>query len=127
MKRYITLFAVQISTFALWAWKALPDMNEQGSLVETLKWLGMQALVAVFLILLLARASRVSRWLVVVYAGFVALFGYGTLGWSLIGAATPLSVYSVAVLFIVNGLALLFHALKDLNIGRERKESRFED
>lgn len=127
MRRYISLFIIQIGANILWAFSALPSMNEQGSVRETVEWLGSQMLVVTLLAVLLAKGSRYSRWLVVVYAGFVLLFGHGTLGWSFMGPATPLSVYAVAVVLIGNGLALLFCALKDLNIGREKKEMRFED
>ena len=127
IKKYIPFFALQLVAFGLWAWWALPTMNEQGSLTETLEWSGVQTLIVVLLILLLWRGKRYSRWLTAFYACLVGLFGYGTLGWALMGSATPLSVYVVALIFIMDGLALLFCSLKDLNIGRERREIHYED
>ena len=116
MRRYLPFLFLSFAASIVWISWCLPDMNEQGTFFEMLEWVLFQAGIQVFLFALLAVWHRAALWAIVLYGGFLVLHAAGLLGWALSGEATPLSVYSVAVLHFINGFALLFHSLNDLKI-----------
>lgn len=95
--------------------------------MESLEWIAVQSLLPLFFGLLLSQRRRYVFWMLLVYSGWILLFGVGTLGWALIGSATPFAVYAVCLLFLGMGFGLLFHALKDLKIGERKRTYGLED
>lgn len=92
-------------------------------MTETIQWIAIQALMPLFFGLLLLLRSRIVFWFLIVYSGFIILYGIGILGWGLMGPATPLSVYAVGGVLFVMGFGLLYQAMKDLRVGeKERKD-----
>jgi len=127
LKDYLFFLVLMPISNALWAWWVLPEMNEQGTFSETLAWICVQALVPLLFGILLNRKQRYVYWFLFVYAVLLNLFGVGTLGWALMGPGTPLSVYVVCLLFFVIGFGLLFHSMRDLNFGRDRRKFDLEE
>ncbi len=128
MKKYLPFLILGPISNALWAWWALPEINEQGTGYETLQWLCTQALVPVLFVgLLLFFRKKIVYWLLVIYSGFIILFGIGIFGWALMGAATPLSIYAVCFIFFIMGFGILYQALKDLNFGKTVRRYHDED
>ena len=121
MKKYFPFFALQILANVLWAFWALPSIGESGSFLETIKWLGVQILLPVFFCLLLSSRRKSAYVLMVMYGILTALYALGMTGWSLIGEATPLSVYVVCAIFFVVSFGIVFQALKDLNVGQKAR------
>jgi hypothetical protein len=120
LKKYLPFFILKISSDALWGWWALPQMGEQGTDWQTLKWMGVQALVPILFSLLLIRKQRYVLWFLLVYGSLIILYGLGTFGWAMIGPATPVAVHVVCVLFFIIGFGTVFNALQDLKLGGRR-------
>ena len=96
-------------------------------MTETIQWIAIQALMPLFFGLLLLLRSRIVFWFLIVYSGFIILYGIGILGWGLMGPATPASVYVVSVVLFVMGFGLLYQAMKDLRVGEKRRKDYAED
>ena len=99
----------------------LPGLGESGSISQMIKWVGVQVLVPVFLLLLISRRRKSGYWLTVVYGSLLGLYGMGMVGWALVGEASPLSIYAVCALFFVVAFGIVFQALTDLNIGQKAR------
>jgi len=121
LKKYLILFSAQLAANLLWIFWVLPGLGESGSPAQTIKWFGVQVLVPVFLLLLIARRRKSGYGLTVVYSILVGLYAMGMLGWALIGEATPLSVYVVCIFLFIVAFGALFCALKDLNVGQKAR------
>ena len=119
-RRYLPFFVLKVAADTLWGWWALPQMGEQGSDLQTLEWMGVQALVPLLFSLLLLRKQRYVYWFLLVYGSLIFLYGLGTFGWAMMGPATPLSVHVVCVIFFVIGFGILFNAMQDLKLGSRR-------
>ncbi len=117
LKRYVPYLALGPAANFMWAFWALPDIHETGTLAETLEWICVQALVPVLFGVLVTYRRRYVCWMLIVYGGFMALFSFGILGWALMGVGTPLSVYAVCFALMVMGFGVLYHAMKDLDFG----------
>ena len=127
LKKYTFFLMLGPISNALWAWWALPQINEQGSMEETIQWILIQAILpAVFAVLLLF-SRRFVLWLMTIYSGFIILFTIGMLGWALMGLGVPFSIYVVCAVMFVMGFGMLFHSLKDLNVGQEARRYDLED
>ena len=126
LRKYLPFLALKVGSDGLWAYWALPQMGEQGSDLQTLEWMGVQALVPLLFSLLLLRKQRYVYWFLLVYGGLIVLYGLGTFGWAMIGPATPFSVHVVCVLFFIIGFGILFNAMQDLKLGG-RRHYGFED
>ena len=124
LKKYLPFLMLGPLANLLWAFWALPQINEQGTFAETLQWICVQAFLPVILGLGLFLKKKFAYWFLVIYSGFTILFGLGMLGWALMGLVTPLSIYAVSFVLLVMGFGILFHALKDLKLGR--KATRYE-
>lgn len=111
----------------MWAYWALPEMDEQGTASQSFEWLCAQVLFPVFFCVLLSRKRKSVLWMLVAYGGWLGLYGLGTTGWALMGPATPFSVYAVCALFLMAGFGLIYNALKDLNIGQQKRSYGLED
>src|SRR3989338_11577123 len=111
LKKYLPFLALGPLANLLWAFWALREINEQGSFVEMLQWICVQALLPVMLGLLLALKPKFAYGFLLVYSGFTILFALGILGWALMGLGTPLSVYVVSFILLVMGFGVLFHTL----------------
>ncbi|MGH7198222.1 MAG: hypothetical protein ACREH5_05740 [Candidatus Omnitrophota bacterium] len=122
-KYWFFLFLGPVSN-ALWGYWALPQIGEQGTQAETFQWLCTQAILPAVFAVSLAFGMRFVLWFVLIYSGFMLLFGIGIFGWALMGPGTPLSIYAVCVLIFIMGFGLLYQSLKDLNFGR--KEPRYD-
>lgn len=121
MKKYLLLLALGPLSNALWAFWALPQIGEQGYLGETVEWVVVQALLPVLFAVLLRRKKKYTYWLLVLYSMYLLLYAIGILGWGLIGAATPFSIYCVAALMLMMGFGLMYQSLKDLGLGKKEK------
>ena len=121
LKDYLFFLILGPVANALWAFWVLPDIHEEGTSSQTLEWIAVQALVPVLFVILLARRQRYIYWFLLVYAALILLFGAGTFGWALMGPGTPASVYVVCVLFFIMGFGILFHGMKDLNMGQKTR------
>lgn len=127
LKKYAFFLMLGPISNALWAWWALPQINEQGSVEETIQWVCVQAILpAVFAVLLLFRQKFVL-WLMTIYSGFMILFTLGIAGWALMGSGVPLSIYGVCLVMFVMGFGILFNSLKDLNVGQIARRYDPED
>ena len=127
LKRYAIFLLLGPISNALWAWWALPQINEQGSMQETVQWICVQALLpAVFAVLLLFR-RRFVLWIMTVYSGFIILFTLGILGWALMGSGIPFSIYGVCAVMFVMGFGILYESLKDMNVGQKARYYEPED
>ncbi|OGW83014.1 MAG: hypothetical protein A3C47_02895 [Omnitrophica bacterium RIFCSPHIGHO2_02_FULL_51_18] len=127
LKKYAFFLMLGPISNALWAWWALPEINEQGSIGETVQWISVQAILpAVFAVLLLFRQSFVL-WLMMVYSGFIILFTIGVVGWALMGCGIPISIYAVCLVMLVMGFGILFNSLKDLKVGQQARRYDLED
>lgn len=127
LKKYAGYLIMGPLSNALWAWWVLPQINEQGTLEETIQWILVQAMLpALFAVLLLFRQKFVY-WLMAVYSGFIILYGAGILGWAFMGSGVPKSLYTMCLMLMIMGYGILFHSLKDLNVGRSVKNYHFED
>jgi hypothetical protein len=126
-RKYLPFFAFQIGANLLWAYWALPEMNEEGSAAQSLEWLAAQILFPALFCVLLTRKKKTVLWMLVMYGGWLTLYGLGTTGWALMGPGTPFSVYAVCVLFLIAGFGIIYHALKDLNIGQIKRNYGLED
>ncbi len=127
LKKYAVFLMLGPVSNALWAWWALPEIHEQGTMEEILQWILVQAtLPAAFAVLLLFK-WRLVLLLMTAYSGFILLFAAGVLGWALMGGGTPLSVYTVCLALFVMGFGILFNSLKDLGVGQKVKRYDFED
>ena len=123
IKRYFPFLILGPLSNILWAWWVLPEINEQGTWAETIQWISVQALLPLMFTILLAFRPRVVFWLLIIYSGFIILYGVGIFGWGLMGPATPVSVYAVSGTLFVMGFGLLYHSMKDLKFGeKERKD-----
>lgn len=127
MKKYLILFVVQIAALWVWAFYGLPEIGESGSRIEVGQWLTVQGLLMLLLGTLLWRRYRPAYFLNVAYGFVVSLCGVGLLGWSLMGSATPASVYISSALFLAAGFGLIAAALKDLNVGQRRRYDGFQN
>ena len=121
LKKYLPLLILGPVSNALWIGWALPQINEQGTFEEVIQWLCVQGFIPIFFALLLLLRVKLVYWLMVVYSGFIILFATGMLGWAFIGSRVPLSIYAVSTALFVMGFGILFHALKDLNVGKPVK------
>jgi hypothetical protein len=119
LKKYLPFLVLGPISNALWAFWALPEINEQGTFAEMFQWICVQALLPVMLGILLLTKWRLVFWLFVIHSGFIILYAIGILGWALMGLATPVSIYVVAVVLLVMGFGILYHALKDLKFDQK--------
>ena len=120
LKKYLPFFILKVCADVLWGWWALPQMGEQGTDLQTLEWMGVQALVPLLFVLLLIRGQRYVYWFLIAYGSLIILYGLGTLGWAVIGPATPFSVHTVCLIFFIIGFGIVFNAMRDLKIGGKR-------
>lgn len=127
LKKYAVFLMMGPVSNALWAWWALPQINEQGTRGEALQWISVQAVAPTLFAVLLLFRQRFVYWLMVVYSGFIILFATGVAGWALIGSGVPVSIYVVLLVLFMMGFGILFNSLKDLNVGRVVKRYDFED
>ena len=127
LRNYLFFFLIGPVSNALWAFWALPEIGEQGTRTETLQWLCTQAILPAVLAFSLVSGMKFVLWFVVIYSGFILLFGIGIFGWALMGPGTPLSIYVVCALFFIMGFGLLYQSLKDLKFGRKEKRYDVED
>ena len=124
LRNYLFFLLIGPVSNALWAYWALPEIGEQGTQAETLQWLCTQAILPLVFGVCLAFGIRFVLWFVLIYSGFILLFGIGIFGWALMGPGTPFSIYAVCALFFIMGFGLLYQSLKDLKFGR--KETRYD-
>lgn len=128
MKKYAIFFSLHILSVVLWAVWALPAMNESGSFGAEASWIVAQIVLPVLIASLLARRYRPGLYLALVWGAALLLSGAGLTGWSFMGTGTPLSVYIVAGLLLMDGLGIFSSALKDLNWIRDTNNRyAFED
>ena len=120
-KKYFPYFGLQLLANGLWIFWVLPSIGESGSFSETLEWVGVQILFPAFFCLLLSSRRKAAYGLVVLYGIFTGLYALGMTGWALMGEGTPISVYIVCAIFFVVSFGIVFHALKDLNIGQKAR------
>ena len=109
LKKYAFFLMLGPISNALWAWWALPQINEQGSMEETLQWILVQAILPTLFSILLLFRQRFVFWLMTVYSGFIILFTIGIAGWALMGSGVPFSIYTVCLVMFVMGFGILFH------------------
>lgn len=127
LKKYIPFLILGPVSNALWAGWALPEINEQGTPAETVQWIAVQALLPLIFCMLLALKQRLAFWGLMIYSGFIILFGVGVFGWALMGPGTPFSVYAVCLMLFVMGFGLLYQSMKDLNFGKKGRKFYTED
>ena len=127
LKKYIPFLILGPLSNALWAGWALPEISEQGTPSETVQWICVQALLPLIFCMLLALKQRLAFWCLMIYSGFIILFGVGVFGWALMGPGTPLSVYAVCLTLFVMGFGLLYQSMKDLNFGKKTRRYDVED
>ncbi len=127
LRNYLFFLLLGPVSNALWGYWALPEIGEQGTQIETLQWLCTQAILPVVFAVSLGLGMKFVLWFVLIYSGFILLFGIGIFGWALMGPGTPLSIYVVCALFFIMGFGLLYWSLKDLKFGREEKRYHVED
>lgn len=127
LRNYILYFILHVVANALWAFWALPEIHEEGSLFITLRWMLMQILLPLLFGVLLARRRRYVYGLLAAYGVVMLLFGFGTAGWALMGVATPLSVYLVCGIFFIIGFGVLARAMKDLGVGNKIVRHSFDE
>ena len=121
IKKYLPYFGLQFLANGLWIFWVLPSIGESGSFLETLEWLATQILFPAFFCLLLSSRRKSAYGLIALYGILTGLYALGMTGWALIGEATPVSVYAVCAIFFVVSSGMVFHALKDLNIGQKAR------
>lgn len=117
-KRYLPFLAMGPLSNLLWAFWALRDINEQGETLEMLQWIAVQAMIPVLFGFLLRFKRKYIYYMLTVYGGFMLIYGFGILGWGLMSAETPLSIYVVCFLLAVMGFGLLYRSMEDLNLGK---------
>ena len=127
LRRYLPFLALGPVTNALWAWWALPSIDEQGTFTEMLQWYCVQAAIPVLFAVLLRFRRNYVHWMLMIYGGFIALFAFGILGWALMGEGTPMPIYAVFTLLFVMGFGLLYHSMKDLGFDRDAPVYDIED
>ncbi len=128
MKKYAAFFTLHVISVVLWAVWALPSIGESGTLSAEASWIAAQMVLPVFITLLLVRGYRPVYYLAMIWGILLLLSGAGLLGWALMGIGTPIPVYLVSTLLLLNGLGIFSSALKDLNwIRRRRRGYAFED
>lgn len=127
MSKYFFFLVLGPVSNVLWAWWALPEINEQGTTLEMFQWIATQAALPVLFGILLALGSKIARWFILVYSGFTLLFAIGIFGWALMGSATPVSIYVVAGILFVMGFGLLYQSMKDLNFGHKERKTYAEN
>lgn len=118
-KKYLPFLALGPVANLLWAFWALKDMDEQGTTLEMLQWICVQALVPLLFALLVRFKKRYVYWMLVIYSGFMILFAFGILGWALMGENTPISVYAVFLTLITMAFGIFYHAMKDLDFDNQ--------
>lgn len=119
LKRYLPFLLLGPVANLLWAFWALADINEQGTLIETLQWIAVQAAIPALFCLLLRFRRRYVHYMLLVYGGFMLLFGFGIAGWALMGESTPVSVYAVCFTLAVMGFGILYRSMEDLHLGKK--------
>ena len=124
LKKYILFLLLGPVSNFLWAGWVLPEINEQGTFVETVQWISVQALLPLIFCVLLALKQKFVHWMMIVYSGFIILFAVGVLGWALMGPGTPASVYVVCLILFVMGFGILYQSMKDLDF--EKKPRRYD-
>lgn len=112
---------------AIWAFWALPDIGEQGTRTETIQWLCTQAILPVLFAASVSLRAKLILWFILVYSGFIILFGVGIFGWALMGPDTPLSIYVFCAVLFLMGFGLLYQSMKDLNFGKKGRVYDVED
>ncbi|HXV19034.1 MAG TPA: hypothetical protein VD883_03035 [Candidatus Omnitrophota bacterium] len=112
---------------AIWAFWALPDIGEQGTWTETIQWLCTQAILPVLFAAFVSLRAKLILWFILVYSGFIILFGVGIFGWALMGPDTPLSIYVFCAVLFLMGFGLLYQSMKDLNFGKKGRVYDVED
>jgi hypothetical protein len=112
---------------AIWAFWALPDIGEQGTRTETIQWLCTQAILPVLFAASVSLRAKLILWFILVYSGFIILFGIGIFGWALMGPDTPLSIYVFCAVLFLMGFGLLYQSMKDLNFGKKGRVYDVED
>jgi hypothetical protein len=127
LRNYLFLLLLGPMSNALWAYWALPEIGEQGTHSETLQWLCTQAFLPLVFAIAVAAGMKFVLWFMVIYSGFILLFGIGIFGWALMGPGTPLSVYVVSGFLFIMGFGLLYQSLKDLNFGKRGTRFDAED
>ena len=124
LRKYFPFLVLGPISNGLWAFWVLPRIGEQGTFRETIQWICVQALIPVLLGILLVMRRKFVFWLLLVYSGFTILFALGILGWALMGAATPISIYLVSAVLLIMGFGVMFNTLSDLKVGN--KVTRYE-
>ncbi len=109
----------------LWLCWVLPAINEVGSAQEVAQWLLIQLFITAVFFMFIAANKKIILWGVLAYAIFVLMHTLGVLGWGLMGAATPLSIFAVTALLFLMAFGLIYHALKDLNLGGKTYRSYY--
>ena len=115
-KKYLFFLLLGPLSNLLWLFWALPEIHETGSLIEVVQWLGFQTCLVVLFFIGLMRGKKITFWVLLSYSILVFLYALGLIGWGLMGAATPLSVFIVAGLLFLMSLGLIYHTLQDLKI-----------
>ena len=118
-KRYLPFLALGPVSNLLWAFWALRDINEQGSPLEMLQWIAVQAAIPALFLLLLRFRRPYVYYMLIVYGGFTLLFGFGITGWALMSDGAPVSVFTVCFTLGVMGFGLLYRAMEDLHLGKK--------
>ena len=127
MKKYSPYLILGPIANLLWVFWVLPQINERGTLHESVEWIIIQSLFPViFAILLIAKKNYVF-WMLVVYSGFIILFMIGMIGWALMGPETPIAIYIVCGILMVMAFGLLFNSLSDLKVGQGVKPYETQD
>ena len=111
----------------LWLLWALPQIGEQGDSSQILEWIAAQMVLPLIFSIFLLLRRRFILWVILIYSAFMILYALGVLGWALMGAGTPLSVYVVTGVLFVMSFGLAYRSLKALNIGKKEKYYGFDD
>lgn len=127
IKKYSIFLILGPLANCLWAFWALPQINERGSLSEMAQWILVQSLFPVVFAVLIALKKKFVFWLLVVYSGFMILFVIGMLGWAMMGPETPAAIYIVCGILIVMAFGLLFNSLQDLKVGKDIERYETQD
>ncbi|OIO38959.1 MAG: hypothetical protein AUJ72_01750 [Candidatus Omnitrophica bacterium CG1_02_46_14] len=127
IKKYLFFLVLGPISSLLWVFWVLPEINERGTISETLQWFLVQSIFPILFALLIAIKQKIVFWLLVIYSGFILLFCIGMFGWALMGPETPASIYVVCGLLVVMAFGLLFNTLKDLKLDQRVKQYETQD
>ena len=127
IKKYLFFLGLGPVANLLWTLWVLPEINERGTISETLQWFLVQSIFPILFYLLIVLKKKIVFWLMIIYSGFMLLFCIGMLGWALMGPEAPGSIYMVCALQILMAFGLLFNALKDLKLDQGVKRYETQD